>query len=250
MMLTIVLGTFGAWYYWDRGSGPAPVLMGHVARLSFLWIVLVHVTSRSLLIAASAAAISIAAEKDRRTLDFLLATRLGNAEIVLGKLAACLTVFVSTVAAGPAGHAAHEHAGEHRSPFDLAHLRQPRLHGVLPGVAGDLGLDQSRRTQPPCRQRHGALHDGLADTFPSSWPSAVAQMGRPAAWLHPDRECLALASGPLSLLMKFAAGITASSGLIDVIAWMGGLQLIGGVFFLFWAIVRLRGSAYRIQRQR
>jgi ABC-type Na+ efflux pump permease subunit len=46
------------------------------------------------------AALSIAGEKDCRTLDFLLATRLRNAEIVLGKLAACIAVFVADLAAG------------------------------------------------------------------------------------------------------------------------------------------------------
>ena len=39
-------------------------------------------------------------EKDRRTLDFLLATRLSNAEIVLGKLAACMTFLAVEFAAG------------------------------------------------------------------------------------------------------------------------------------------------------
>ena len=41
-----------------------------------------------------------ALEKDRRTLDFLLATRLSNAEIVLGKLAACMTFLVAGFAVG------------------------------------------------------------------------------------------------------------------------------------------------------
>ena len=54
-----------------------------------------------------------------------------------------------------------------------------------------------------------------------------------------------LASGPLGLLLKIGGGVTASSGLIDAVAWMSELQLLGGVLFLVWAIVRLR-SAYRI----
>ena len=37
----------------------------------------------------------IAEEKERRTLDFLLTTRLENAEIILGKLAARMVVFAS-----------------------------------------------------------------------------------------------------------------------------------------------------------
>ena len=63
-----------------------------------MWIVSFH--GISIFGVATAAALSIAGEKDRRTLDFLLATRLGNAEIVLGKLVSSLTVFFSTLAAG------------------------------------------------------------------------------------------------------------------------------------------------------
>src|SRR5262245_29607322 len=97
-MLAIVLVTFAARYYWDGGHD-SPALMTRVAFQSFLWIVFFH----GILIMGAVtvrAAPSIAGEKERRTLDFLLATRLGNAEIVLGKLAACMAVFVADLAAG------------------------------------------------------------------------------------------------------------------------------------------------------
>src|SRR5262245_54945829 len=97
-VLAIVLVTFAARYYWDGGHD-APALMTRVAFQSFLWIVLLH----GILImgvALAGAAPSIAGEKERRTLDFLLATRLDNAEIVLGKLAACMAVVVAHLAAG------------------------------------------------------------------------------------------------------------------------------------------------------
>ena len=97
MVLTIVLVSFGARYYWEQGS-VSPQSMGTAARQSFLWIVSLH--GISIFGVASAAALSIAGEKDRRTLDFLLATRLSNAEIVLGKLMSSLVVFISTVVAG------------------------------------------------------------------------------------------------------------------------------------------------------
>ncbi len=48
----------------------------------------------------SQTATCIAVEKDRRTLDFLLATRLSSTEIVVGKLAAYMLVFLGTLAAG------------------------------------------------------------------------------------------------------------------------------------------------------
>ena len=96
-MLTVILGTFGTWYYWEQGS-ISPQLMGTVARQSFMWILSFH--GISIFVVANAAALSIAAEKDRRTLDFLLATRLSNAEIVLGKLMSSMAIFMSTVLAG------------------------------------------------------------------------------------------------------------------------------------------------------
>ena len=97
-MLAIVLVTFAARYYWDAGH-VSPTMMVRVAIQAFLWIVLAH-TALILDVVSTRAAPSIAGEKDRRTLDFLLATRLGNAEIVLGKLATCMIVFVADVAAG------------------------------------------------------------------------------------------------------------------------------------------------------
>ena len=97
-VLAIVLVTIAARSYWDGGHD-SPALMTRVAFQSFLWIVLLHGILIMGVVLAGAAP-SIAGEKERRTLDFLLATRLGNAEIVLGKLAACMAVVVAHLAAG------------------------------------------------------------------------------------------------------------------------------------------------------
>ena len=59
-------------------------MMTRIAFQAFLWMLVAQMMP--VLAALSRAALSIALEKDRRTLDFLLATRLSNAEIVLGKL--------------------------------------------------------------------------------------------------------------------------------------------------------------------
>ena len=37
-----------------------------------------------------------------------------------------------------------------------------------------------------------------------------------------------LASSPLGLLFKIGGGVTPSSGLVDAVAWMSGLQVAGG----------------------
>src|SRR5207244_10619964 len=98
LLVAIVLGTFATWYYWEAGQISSR-LMARIAEQAFLWIIGYHgvcmigpVVTRS--------AMAIAGEKDRRTLDFLLATRLSGAEIVLEKCAACLVVGLTTMAAG------------------------------------------------------------------------------------------------------------------------------------------------------
>ena len=99
MLLTIVLSTFAARYYWDRGKMSDQDIMALVAFQGFLWMLLAHWIV-ILGVFLGQAAPSIALEKDRRTLDFLLASQLSNAEIVLGKLAACMTMLVAGFASG------------------------------------------------------------------------------------------------------------------------------------------------------
>ena len=65
----------------------------------FLWFLVAHACAVFGVFSAKAV-MSIAEEKDRRTLDFLLATRLSNAEIVLGKLASCMTFLFAEFAVG------------------------------------------------------------------------------------------------------------------------------------------------------
>jgi hypothetical protein len=55
-----------------------------------------------------------------------------------------------------------------------------------------------------------------------------------------------LASSPFGLAMKLVMGVGASQGLIDAVAWMGGLQIGGGVLLLAGSTARLR-PAYRAQ---
>ena len=54
-----------------------------------------------------------------------------------------------------------------------------------------------------------------------------------------------LASSPVGVLFKIAGGVTPSSGLMEAVAWMCGLEVAGGTLLVIWAIARLR-SAYRV----
>jgi len=239
-MLTVVLGTFGARYYWEQGS-VSPELMGRAARQSFMWIVVVHATT--ILGVATAGALSIAGEKDRRTLDFLLATRLGNAEIVLAKLVSSLTLFLSTVAAGlPVMLLLNTLGGIDLRLILLTYAGFLCMTFFLASFSiwVSTGASDSRSATSVTILGIMAwlmLPFFVAFVFPRfglRLPGFVLTVN---AWL--------LASGPLGLLLKIGGGITASSGLIDAVAQMSELQLLGGVVFLVWAIVRLR-SAYRI----
>jgi ABC-type Na+ efflux pump permease subunit len=240
MMLTIVVGAFGAWYYWEHGS-VSPDVMGRAARQSFLWIVLVH--AMSILGASATAAVSIAGEKDRRTLDFLLATRLSNAEIVVAKLASSLILFFSTVAAGlPIMLLLNTLGGiDHRlilltyaslacMSFFLASLATWVSTGASDGghAARASMLWVMAWLMIPC------LVTFILPRFGLRFPGFVMTVN---AWI--------LASSPMGLLLKMGGGLGMSWGLIDAVARMSGLQLLAGALFLVWAIVRLR-SAYRI----
>ena len=192
MLLAIVLGTFGAWYYWDQGS-VSPQLMG-TRREAVVPVDRVALHAISIFGVATAAALSIAGEKDRRTLDFLLATRLSNAEIVLGKLDVFPDLFLSTVVAGLPVMLLLNTLGSIDLGLILLTYAVLRLHGVFPGVALDLGFD--RRSDS--RQRHflDPLHDRLAGRSLLRG-LRLSSVRHPTARLRLDRECLAPGQQPL-----------------------------------------------------
>ncbi len=241
VLLTIALATFGARYYWDRGNVSDHDMMTRVAFQAFLWMLLAQ-GFMIFGVCAGRAALSIAKEKDRRTLDFLLATRLSNAEIVLGKLLACMTFLVAELAAG-----------------------LPIMLLLNPLGAIDLRLILLAYA--------GLLTTGFFTIALAIWVSASAASAGAAArasvllwmaWLMGPffvsmvftrigirlpgflltANAWVLTSSPLSLMFKIGGGVTPSSGLLDAVAWMSGLQVAGGAVLVVWTIAYLR-SAYR-----
>jgi ABC-type Na+ efflux pump permease subunit len=239
ILLVIALGTFASWYF-SNNRFVGRYLMSQVAAQTFLFVIIAH--AMSLIGVASVGAFSIAGEMDRKTLGFLLATRLGNAEIVLGKLAACLTGFFASLAAG---------------------LPVMILLSVLGGVSPSMIL----------LTYAGIVSTAFLVVALAIWVSSAAPDGRRAvsaavlwimAWLivpfivgmtplltrlglRPPSfvqsiNAWALASNPLSLLPLFMGGGVNNSALYYRIGWMSGLQLAGGVVLLLAAIFRLRRS--------
>ena len=182
-------------------------------------------------------------EKDRRTLDFLLATRLSNAEIVLGKLAACMTFLAAEFAVGLPIMLLLQSAGGDRSQADLAGLRRPAHHGVFHDRAGHLGLDGATNARDR-RQRLGPVVDRLADRSLVCVSMVFPRVGIRLPGFLLTANAWVLTSSPLGLMFKIGGGVTPSSGLVDAVAWMSGLQVAGGALLVIWAIARLR-SAYR-----
>src|ERR1017187_5475669 len=78
ILLAIVLCTFAGWYF-SGGRVVGRYMMSQVAAQAFIFVFVAHFIS--LLTILVLGALSIAAEMDRKTLGFLLATRLSNSEI-------------------------------------------------------------------------------------------------------------------------------------------------------------------------
>jgi ABC-type transport system involved in multi-copper enzyme maturation permease subunit len=241
IVLAVILVTFGGWYYLERWHA-SHHLMARVAIQSFYWIVAVH--GLFIMGGVTLGALSIAAEKDRRSLDFLLATRLGNGEIVLGKLAACLARTLGIVAAGlPVVMLLYPLGGVDPLLILLAYA------GIATAAFFVIALAIWISTGAPDARR--AIN--VSTLCVMAWlivPFLVSLLLPRLRLPLPDALFAAnawvLASSPLDLVMKFAVGgPVGSSALVHAIAWMCGLQSAAAVVLLLGSIARLR-SSYRV----
>jgi ABC-type Na+ efflux pump permease subunit len=242
MLLTIILATFGARFFWDRGHVSDHEMMSRVAFQAFGWMLLAHVAV-ILGVFTARAAPSIALEKDRRTLDFLLATRLSNAEIVLGKLAACMTFLVAGLAEGlPIMLLLHPLGAIDLRLILLAYagLLTTAFLMIALAIWASTGANDVRAAA------------GASVLWMVAWlicPLFISLVFTRVGLRLPGFVLTAnawiLTSSPLGLLFKLGGGATPMSGLVDAVAWMSGLQLAGGAVLVLWAIARLR-SAYRL----
>ena len=240
LLLAMVLGTFAAWYYWANGD-VSNVIMTNVADRAFLLIVAVHAMTLVGPVVLRAVT-AIAGEKERRTLDFLLITRLSTVEIILGKFAARLVVFIATLAAGlPVILLLHCLGGIDLPVIILAYAGLTSTAGFLTSLAIWCSVisPSSRNAATQCVFVLMAWLMG-----PIFLPIILPHFGlRLSGWAETVNGLL-VASSPLNIVRKLAVGLGATSGLVDAVVWMAELQLIGTVCLLLAAILRLR-SAYR-----
>jgi ABC-type Na+ efflux pump permease subunit len=240
ILLAAVLATLGARYYWD-GPDLAYHVTARVALQVFLWFLAAHACAVFGVFSAKAVT-SIAEEKDRRTLDFLLATRLSNAEIVLGKFASCMTFLIAACAMG----------------LPIMLLLCP-LGGIDPRLIflayAALFTTGFFMVTLAIWVSAGAADARLAAAHSVLWAMGwlvgpfFVSMIFPRIGIRLPRILLTLnnwimTSSPIGLIMKIAGGVRPSSGLVEAVAWMSGLQVAGGMLLLLLAIARLR-SAYR-----
>ena len=199
LLLTIILATFGARFYWDRGQFSNYDMMARVAFQAFAWMVFAHMAVIFGVFAARAAP-SIALEKDRRTLRLLARHSAEQCRDRAGQTGGVHDRPRRGIRRRIADHAALAYAGRHRSPADCASLRRPHHHGVFHDRAGHLGLDRSEQ-RPPRRRRRGCL-------WCFAWMSGpfLVSMIFTRAGLRLPRSVLTanawiLASSPLCLVM-------------------------------------------------
>ena len=240
-LVTIALATFGARYYWDRGQMSDHDMMARISFQAFLWMLVAN--AMTVVAVLSRAALSIALEKDRRTLDFLLATRLSSAEIVLGKLAACIGFFVTDLAVGLPIMLLLNPLGAVDLRLILlvyAGLITTGFFVIALSIWVSSGATDSRRA---------ASISVLAMMAWLMGPSFVSLIFTRVVFRLPEFiltvNAWILTSSPMGVMFKIGGGLTPSSGLLEAVAWMGGLQVGGGALLIVWTIARLR-SAYRV----
>ena len=233
-MLVAALGTFTAWYCWEEGQITNRV-MARIAQRTFFLTLALHVIV--IIDVLGRTARCVAEEKEKRTLEFLLATRLSSGEIILGKFAARMISFVGTLAAGfPVMLLLHRLGGIDTWLILLAYA------GIL--STGFLLAAMSIWISTLARDGRRAV--GLAMLATCLWlwlPFAVAFI-LPRFGVHLPGWLLtvnawALHSSPLGLLLRFP-GLAASAALVDLLLRMCGTQLLAGAGCLLGAVFALR----------
>jgi ABC-type Na+ efflux pump permease subunit len=240
-LLLIVLGTFAAWYI-SSNQFVGRYLMSRVAAQSFLFVVCTH--AMLVLGLATLGALSIARELDRRTLGFVLATRLGNAEIILGKLAVCLAGFFANLAAGlPVMILLHVLGGVHHTLILLSYGCLVSTGFFVLCLAIWISTE-ARDARRAANLTVCSILAWLMLPFFVGMTPLLTRIGIRLPAFVLTLNAWVLASNPLSLLPLFLGGGVSNTALFHKIGWMSGLQLCGGVVFLLVAIARLR-RAYR-----
>ena len=239
MLAAIVVVTFGAWFYWSDGYVTNRTMAGGVNAAAG-WCALFHFgVFASILVRG---AWSIAKERDRGTLEFLLATPMTNAEIVLGKLASCVVMVCTTMAAGlPVVLLLHVLGGIDLRLIALCYASAASSILFLSSLAIWISAEA-----PGIRLAYAAFLLGTLAWVVGPFGAWVfiPRLGiRVPEWVAATNGWLVLSS-PISVAFLLATGLNSRVQLSYVVGRMIALQLLGVVFLTIAAIARLR-SAHR-----
>lgn len=234
LVLAIVAAVFAIWDAngWDRASVSG--MNGFTTRV-FAFVVGLQVVVVMGGVTNDVAG-GLAGERERKTLDALLSTRLGDAEIVLGMTASALFRCAS-------GQAAVFPILMAMVPFGGI---DPRLVLLASGGLASFAFALAALSAVAAlgaRDRREATNGAMVLVLtwvglpflvvifvPRFWPGG-------AGWLVPVALPV-LDSSPLGLLASL--GGLGRVGLSEAFARMVGLQMAGGALLLLWAVVRLR----------
>ena len=184
----------------------------------------------------------VAEEKRRKTLHYLLASRLTSGEIILGKLAARLLHVGVFLAIGLPIISLLSLFGGVDPKFVVLGFRGDDDHVVLPGHTGDPGLDP---VAAAARGDHAGLHPRAGLALPAlDLPVRPADGGPVLEQVHEVinsvNEWIAPSSPFHLLFLNGPMGVRGPNALLDALAWMMGLQTAYGTLFVMLAIARLR----------
>jgi ABC-type Na+ efflux pump permease subunit len=235
MLVIFVLGTFGIGFYSSGGTLTHWKITQGVNQAAG-WCGLVHFAVFAPIVIRGAW--SIAKERERRTLEFLLATPMTNGEIVLGKLASCLVMVFAMLAAGfPLILLLHVVGG-----IDL------RLIAVCYAAVVSSALFLSTMAiwisaeAPNLRWASAAWVLGTMAWCigPFSLAVFLPRFGiRLPGWLATTNAWL-IFSSPITVAFHLATGFSSWTALCYIIGRMIALQLVGAALLTIGATARLR----------
>lgn len=239
LVLGALVGSAVVWDHLgrDRATGPGATRFAHAA----FGLVVAVLTVLTVGGVPAAVAPGVAGERDRKTLDALLASGLSSAGVVAGVMAAGLVRTASGLAVG----------------FSVLALMVP-LAGIDPRLvalafaglaatafaASALSAAVSVEAKDAGRAVGGAV--GLVfggwvaaplvvvTLLPRLWPSATP-------WVYPVAVTL-LDGSPMAVLANLV-GLYRPSGLVEAVARMIGYEVLGGLAVSAWAVWRLRPAS-------
>ena len=184
---------------------------------------------------------TIAEDRQRKVLSYLLASPLSGAEIVLGKLAARMVNLVVLVAVGlPVVSIALFLGGIDPADVWLWYGSSFSTLYLLAGVSIFVSTFSPRPRDAILRTYLIELVWLLLPLVEWLCGSAGGTLGRLTSEARPITEWV-IGSSPIVLLCQSSVWLSGSgSGVVQAVTWLIGLQLLQGTLLLAWSTMRLR----------